>query len=150
MAVPETGTEELERATLRKVTRRHIPFLFLLYIVACLDRVNVGFAALQMNADLRFSAATFGFGSGIFFLGYCLCEVPSNLVLDQSFATTRGVCDPSCCLTIWICAACALRAAVRASIAFCRPLRLESSFPTRPGVPNTVRHSRSPDGARST
>jgi MFS transporter, ACS family, tartrate transporter len=83
MAVPETQTVELERATHRKVTRRLIPFLFLLYIVAWLDRVNVGFAALQMNADLTFSAATFGFGSGIFFLGYCLCEVPSNLVLER-------------------------------------------------------------------
>jgi len=69
--------------TLRKVTFRLMPFLFLLYIVAWLDRVNVGFAALQMNADLRFSAATFGFGSGIFFLGYCLFEVPSNLVLER-------------------------------------------------------------------
>ncbi len=79
----ETQTGELERTTIRKVTRRLIPFLFLLYIVAWLDRVNVGFAALQMNADLGFSAATFGFGAGIFFLGYCLCEVPSNLVLER-------------------------------------------------------------------
>lgn len=69
--------------TLRKVTMRLIPFLFLLYIVAWLDRVNVGFAALQMNSDLRFSATAFGFGSGVFFLGYCLFEVPSNLVLHR-------------------------------------------------------------------
>jgi len=69
--------------TLRKVTLRLIPFLFILYIVAWLDRVNVGFAALQMNADLGFSSAAFGFGSGVFFLGYCLFEVPSNLVLHR-------------------------------------------------------------------
>ena len=69
--------------TLRKVTLRLIPFLFLLYIVAWLDRVNVGFAALQMNSDLRFSSAAFGFGSGVFFFGYCLFEVPSNLVLHR-------------------------------------------------------------------
>src|SRR5215472_12848349 len=69
--------------TLRKVTLRLIPFLFLLYIVAWLDRVNVGFAGLQMNADLGFSSAAFGFGSGVFFLGYCLFEVPSNLVLHR-------------------------------------------------------------------
>ena len=69
--------------TLRKVTLRLIPFLFLLYIVAWLDRVNVGFAALQMNADLGFSSAAFGFGSGVFFIGYCLFEVPSNLVLHR-------------------------------------------------------------------
>jgi MFS transporter, ACS family, tartrate transporter len=68
---------------MRKVTLRLIPFLFVLYIVAWLDRVNVGFAALQMNSDLGFSSAAFGFGSGVFFLGYCLFEVPSNLVLHR-------------------------------------------------------------------
>ena len=55
-----------------------IPFLFFLYIAAWLDRVNVGFAALQMNSDLGFSSAAFRFGSAVFFLGYCLFEVPSN------------------------------------------------------------------------
>jgi ACS family tartrate transporter-like MFS transporter len=74
---------DLASATLRKVTLRLIPFLFLLYIVAWLDRVNVGFAGLQMNTDLGFSSAAFGFGSGVFFLGYCLFEVPSNLVLHR-------------------------------------------------------------------
>ena len=69
--------------TLRKVTLRLIPFLFLLSIVAWLDRVNVGFAALQMNSNLGFSSAAFGFGSGVFFLGYCLCEIPSNLILHR-------------------------------------------------------------------
>jgi hypothetical protein len=75
---PHVGT-----VTLRKVTLRLIPFLFVLYIVAWLDRVNVGFAALQMNSDLGFSSAAFGFGSGVFFLGYCLFKVPSNLVLHR-------------------------------------------------------------------
>jgi ACS family tartrate transporter-like MFS transporter len=70
-------------AALRKINCRLIPFLFVLYVVAWLDRVNVGFAALQMNADLKFSDAAFGFGSGIFFLGYCLFEVPSNLILAR-------------------------------------------------------------------
>ena len=70
-------------SALRKVTARLIPFLLLLYVVAWLDRVNVGFAGLQMNADLGFSASAFGFGSGIFFLGYCLFEVPSNLILHR-------------------------------------------------------------------
>ncbi len=74
---------DVASVTLRKVTLRLIPFLFLLYIVAWLDRVNVGFAALQMNSDLGFSSAAFGFGSGVFFLGYCLFEVPSNLVLHR-------------------------------------------------------------------
>lgn len=70
-------------SALRKITWRLIPFLFVLYVVAWLDRVNVGFAALQMNADLKFSEATFGLGSGIFFIGYCVFEVPSNLMLAR-------------------------------------------------------------------
>lgn len=68
---------------LRKARRRIIPFLFLLYVVAYLDRVNVGFGALDMNRDLGFSAAVYGFGSGIFFLSYTLLEVPSNLLLAR-------------------------------------------------------------------
>ena len=64
--------DDMERKVIRKVSRRLLPFMFLLYVVAYLDRVNVGFAALQMNADLKFSAAVYGFGSGIFFLGYFL------------------------------------------------------------------------------
>ena len=55
---------EVERATLAKATRRLLPFLFLLYLVCFLDRVNVGFAALQMNHDLGFSPAVYGFGVG--------------------------------------------------------------------------------------
>ncbi|HKS04334.1 MAG TPA: MFS transporter, partial [Chthoniobacterales bacterium] len=74
---------DIRTVTLRKVTLRLIPFLFVLYVVAWLDRVNVGFAGLQMNSDLGFSSAAFGFGSGVFFLGYCLFEVPSNLVLHR-------------------------------------------------------------------
>jgi MFS transporter, ACS family, tartrate transporter len=78
-----THGEELSAVTLRKITWRIIPFLFLLYVVAWLDRVNVGFAGLQMNADLGFSSTVFGFGSGIFFLGYCLFEIPSNVILER-------------------------------------------------------------------
>jgi len=66
-----------------KVRRRLIPFLFLLYIVAYIDRINVGFAALQMNAALGFSASTFGFGAGIFFLSYITFEIPSNVILSR-------------------------------------------------------------------
>src|SRR5579859_1141062 len=78
------GTAEtLEWTTLTKVRRRVLPFLFLLYIVCFLDRANVGFAALQMNADLGFSPVVYGFGAGIFFLGYLLFQVPSNLILAR-------------------------------------------------------------------
>jgi ACS family tartrate transporter-like MFS transporter len=68
-------------SALQKVRRRLIPFLCLLYIVAYVDRINVGFAALQMNKALGFSSTTFGLGSGIFFLSYILLEIPSNIVL---------------------------------------------------------------------
>src|ERR1700722_19579248 len=74
----------------RKVAWRLIPFLGLLYLLAFLDRVNVGFAALTMNADLKFSASTFGTGAGIFFLGYVLCGVPSNLMLHR-FGARRWI-----------------------------------------------------------
>jgi len=68
---------------LAKARRRLIPFLFLLYIVAYLDRINVGFAALQMNEALGFSSSVYGFGAGIFFLSYVLFEVPSNVILAR-------------------------------------------------------------------
>lgn len=70
-------------SALRKLRRRLIPFLFLLYVVAYLDRVNVGFAALDMNRDLGFSAQVYGWGAGIFFVSYTLLEVPSNLLLAR-------------------------------------------------------------------
>jgi MFS family permease len=72
-----------EQATFAKVAKRLVPLLFLGYIVAFLDRVNVGFAKLQMAGDLQFSDAVYGFGAGIFFIGYFLLEVPSNLVLAK-------------------------------------------------------------------
>jgi ACS family tartrate transporter-like MFS transporter len=74
---------ELETRVLRKVTLRIFPFVMLLYFIAFIDRVNIGFAALTMNKDLGFSPTVFGVGAGIFFLGYFLFEVPSNLVLDK-------------------------------------------------------------------
>jgi MFS transporter, ACS family, tartrate transporter len=65
----------------RTITRRLIPFLVLLYFVAYLDRINIGFAALTMNRDLHIDARLFGFAAGVFFLGYFLFEVPSNIML---------------------------------------------------------------------
>src|SRR5258707_1317443 len=67
----------------RKITRRLVPFLVLLYMVAFLDRVNISFAALTMNRDLGISESLYGFAAGIFFLGYCLFEVPANLMLAR-------------------------------------------------------------------
>jgi ACS family tartrate transporter-like MFS transporter len=68
---------------LSKLTKRLVPFLFLLYIVAYLDRINVGFAALPMQQQLGFSDAVYGRGAGIFFLGYFLFQIPSNLILQK-------------------------------------------------------------------
>ncbi|SFM78981.1 MFS transporter [Methylobacterium pseudosasicola] len=73
----------LEQATMRKVAWRLVPFICLLYFIAFIDRVNIGFAALTMNKDLGFSSSVFGFGAGVFFVGYFLFEVPSNIILDK-------------------------------------------------------------------
>lgn len=72
-----------EQATVRKVTLRIIPFMFLLYIVSYLDRANIGYAALEMNKELALTSEAFGFISGIFFIGYFLFEVPSNVMLNK-------------------------------------------------------------------
>jgi D-galactonate transporter len=66
-----------------RIARRILPFLFFLYIISFLDRINVGFAKLQMAADIGLSDTAFGFGAGVFFIGYCLCEIPSNLMLQR-------------------------------------------------------------------
>jgi MFS transporter, ACS family, tartrate transporter len=73
----------LEERAFRKATRRLIPFLFLIYVVAYLDRVNVSFAQLQLEDDLAFSDTIFGVGAGIFSLGYVIFGVPSNLALER-------------------------------------------------------------------
>ncbi|HKW02473.1 MAG TPA: MFS transporter [Vicinamibacterales bacterium] len=74
---------EMERRTMRKVSLRLLPLLFLLYIASYLDRTNVGMAALQMNAAIGLSPAAYGFGASIFFIGYALFEVPSNIILAR-------------------------------------------------------------------
>jgi ACS family tartrate transporter-like MFS transporter len=68
---------------IQRVTRRIIPFAFLCYVVAYIDRVNIGFAARELQRDLGLSATEYGLGAGLFFLGYCLFEIPSNLVLER-------------------------------------------------------------------
>jgi D-galactonate transporter len=75
--------QSVEQLTYRKVTMRIVPLLFICYLGAYLDRVNVGFAKLQMLHDLGFSETVYGFGAGIFFLGYVLFEVPSNIALHR-------------------------------------------------------------------
>ncbi len=81
----------VESATIRNLTWRLLPFLFVLYIVAYLDRINVGFAALQMQAQFGFSDAVYGLGGGMFFLGYFVFQLPSNLIL-QRVGARRWIC----------------------------------------------------------
>ena len=89
MPEASTGAElpheisDLERQTMARVARRLLPMLMACYFIAYLDRVNVGFASLTMNKALGFSSAVYGFGGGIFFLGYFIFEVPSNVLLSK-------------------------------------------------------------------
>jgi ACS family tartrate transporter-like MFS transporter len=80
-----------------KCAWRLIPFMVLLYVVSFIDRTNAGFAALTMNTDLGFSPAVFGFGAGIFFVGYALFQVPANLILER-IGARRWV---FCILAVW-------------------------------------------------
>lgn len=81
--LPTSASASFEEATYRKVAWRLIPFLLLCYIAAYLDRVNIGFAKLQMQGDLKFSDTIYGLGAGIFFVGYFIFEVPSNVILHR-------------------------------------------------------------------
>jgi ACS family 4-hydroxyphenylacetate permease-like MFS transporter len=76
------ATANLDSAV-RKVTKRILSFLFILYIISFLDRINIGFAALAMNKDLQLSAAAFGFANTIFYIGYFIFEIPSNIALAR-------------------------------------------------------------------
>src|SRR4051812_24021512 len=72
-----------QRLVLSKVTRRLVGFAFLCYVIAYIDRVNIGFAAGALQRDLHLSDTAYGLGAGLFFLGYCLFEIPSNLLLER-------------------------------------------------------------------
>jgi MFS transporter, ACS family, tartrate transporter len=80
-ATPE-GPER-HRRVIGRVQRRLIPFAFICYVVAYIDRVNIGFAATELQRDLRLSQTEYGFGAGLFFLAYCIFEIPSNLILER-------------------------------------------------------------------
>src|SRR5579872_5461007 len=86
MSQENTELDNIESRTIRRITRRLLPFLMVAYFVSFLDRVNVGFAGLQMVRDLHLTPSVFGFGSGIFFVSYCLFGVPSNLMMEKTGA----------------------------------------------------------------
>jgi MFS transporter, ACS family, tartrate transporter len=83
VSAPGIVSNPAETATIRKLRIRLLPFLFALYVVAFIDRINLGFAALTMNRELAITSQQFGFAVGIFFWGYFLFEVPSNLILHK-------------------------------------------------------------------
>src|SRR6476619_1332953 len=87
---PNAAKSEVETSTIRAISWRLIPFLVLAYFFSYLDRVNLGFAALTMNAELKFSPTVFAWGAGIFFIGYFIFEVPSNLALEK-FGASRWI-----------------------------------------------------------
>src|SRR6266567_2606729 len=80
---PKVEKSSVAHRCRRRIMRRLLPYLFLLYIIAYLDRVNVGFAALQMRADLSFDDQVIGFGAGIFFVGYFLLEIPGCIIVEK-------------------------------------------------------------------
>jgi D-galactonate transporter len=90
IASSSPSKSELETSTIRAISWRLIPFLVLAYFFSYLDRVNLGFAALTMNAELKFSPIVFAWGAGIFFIGYFIFEVPSNLALEK-FGASRWI-----------------------------------------------------------
>jgi MFS transporter, ACS family, tartrate transporter len=90
IAASGAARSELETSTIRAISWRLIPFLVLAYFFSYLDRVNLGFAALTMNAELKFSPTVFAWGAGIFFIGYFIFEVPSNLALEK-FGASRWI-----------------------------------------------------------
>src|ERR1700674_3664165 len=88
MSASTTADNALETATMRAVSWRLMPFLTLAYLLCYIDRVNVGFASLQMNKAVGIDPKTYGLGAGIFFVGYFILEVPSNLALEKFGART--------------------------------------------------------------
>jgi MFS transporter, ACS family, tartrate transporter len=90
LAGASSPTNAIESRTMRRVAVRIVPFLAVCYFISFVDRVNLGFAALQMVGDLHLSPTVFGLGGGLFFVSYFLCEVPSNLLLEK-FGARRWI-----------------------------------------------------------
>ena len=82
VAIDQQSLEPIARRTTRRIARRLAPFLFILYVFNYIDRVNVSYAALQMTGDLHFSNAVFGFGAGVFFIGYFLFQIPQTMLVE--------------------------------------------------------------------
>src|SRR5207248_1692640 len=83
MTSPAAASLHVADRARRRIARRLLPFLFLLYVIAYLDRVNVGYAALEMTRELGFGPEVYGFGAGIFFLGYFVLEIPGTILVEK-------------------------------------------------------------------
>ena len=83
ITIPAVDSAAIEAKTIRKVRARVIPLVFILFVIAVLDRNNIGFAALTMNKELGITSQQYGFVAGIFFFGYFIFEIPSNLILHR-------------------------------------------------------------------
>src|SRR5215831_7475594 len=81
--LPNAGTITIEARTMKKISTRILPLVFLLYIIAFLDRANVAYAKLTMSSDLGFSEAAYGLGAGLFFAGYFVLEIPGALIVQR-------------------------------------------------------------------
>lgn len=102
--VPQAMTRpDLAERTRRHVTRRVMPFLFLLYIIAYVDRINISFAGLEMTGDLHFSNEVFGFGSGIFFVGYVMLGIPGAILVEK-WSARKAI---AATMLVWGCVAAA-------------------------------------------
>ena len=82
VSIDQQTLEPIARRTTRRIARRLAPFLFILYVFNYIDRVNVSYAALQMTGDLHFSNAVFGFGAGVFFIGYFVFQIPQTMLVE--------------------------------------------------------------------
>src|SRR6266436_9901420 len=85
-----TEEDAVARTAIGKISWRLLPLILLSYLISYMDRSNISFASVQMNADLRFSAAVYGLGAGLFYVGYAIFEVPSNLLLAR-FGARRWI-----------------------------------------------------------
>src|SRR5215469_7506655 len=103
MAHAAANRPDLAERTRRHVTRHLMPFLFFLYVVSYIDRINIGFAGLQMTGELGFSNAVFGLGSGIFFIGYVLLGVPGAILVEK-WSARRAM---AATMLVWGCVAAA-------------------------------------------
>ena len=115
-----------ERATIARVVRRLVPFIFICYVVAYIDRVNIGFAATELQRDLRLSDAAYGLGGGLFFLGYCLFEIPSSSAVTPGALKTASSLSLTARLPRVAAAALMASSAIRRKVVSLPPLTVTS------------------------